>query len=305
MKTKLFRWAVAICIGMCVAVQAQPEPAGQLAALQATAALPSEHRVLLWWCGLKEFRAGNDPTWIEIARIAGYWGIGDHYGTTDYERSVVIADAAGVPLVLNTKPYARIRQKDGEPLGVVPLTLKDAFDELQFAIDKYQRIRAIVGDRIEAVTFDMELQVEPSHEARKLFDSITALIFPNARRIWYRNGDWSHAKAFSNGLRTMAWYTPHDPAKTEEAFADMVKEFPGEEYGVWLSLGPCYMPGGDWDWTCPIMTETDWRWLRRMWASNDLITETVIFPMPGRPEATTSVGAFLAFVRGATGQPLE
>ncbi len=300
-KTLLLRWAVAFCIGMCSIAKASETtiiPIEYLERLQATEALPPEHRVWLWWCELTVLRGDNDAILIEIARIAGSFGIGDHWTEVDYRHADTIASTAGVPLVLNTMPFNR----KGTPMCTLPPTIEDTVAEIQFIVTKFQRIKSFTS-RIEAVTFDMECETQPSAEVRQLTHDITRLIYPDATLVWYRNGDWSHAETFSDGLRTVIWYRPYSTVHTEDWFTRMVSRFPGEDYGVWVSLGSCYH-GDGWKWDCP-MTSADWTWFGRLWASTNLISETVIFPMPGRPQATSSIDAFIAFVRGVTGQVAE
>ncbi len=297
MRTKLSR-VVMVCVAILAGrVCAEPIdlPRDQLPALQAATRLPPEQRLWLWWCELDILHGNNDPILNEIARIAGSFGVGDHWTDADYRHADAIAAIADVPLVLNTMPFNR----QGSPMCTLPPTVEDTLAELQFIVTKFQRIK-VHTSRIEAVTFDMECQVAPSAEIRKLVRDTTRLIYPDATLLWYRNGDWAHAEAFSAGLRTAALYRPYSPEHTEQWFARMIERWPGETYGVWISIGSCYHDDA-WQWNCP-MTLADWTWFGRLMVSNDLIAETIVYPMPGRAEATTSIAAFLAFVRGVTGE---
>lgn len=249
-----------------------------------------------WWNELDVLRGNNDAILTETSRITGAFGIGDHWTATDYHHAARLAEQAGVPLVLTTLPWNRV----GVPFCTIPPTVDDTLAETQFVLDKLTFIRDLnLGPPIVGVIIGTECQI--GTEARNVIYGLIQGIFVDVQPftsveiVWYRNGDWSEAKGADSMSRIVQLYSPQSVEQTEQRLATMVEEFPGERYGAFITVGPCYV-GKTWHWQCPEMTLDEWSWFRRWLLATEELEVLVVYPAPGHPQ--TDIDAFIAFVGG-------
>lgn len=294
MRTKLFPIAVA-CMALLASVgHAEPIDLPREWIPKLEAAEGRLHGVYPWWFEIDVVRGDNDKILTRICELQGACGIGDHWATPDYRHVASLAEQAGVPLVLTTLPWNR----KGNPFCTVPATVEDTLAEMQFVLDKLTRIRDLnLGPPIVAVIIGTECQIGTA--ARNVIYGLIREIFPDIEVIWYRNGDWGEAKGADSMSRIVQLYAPQSVEQTEQRLATMIAEFPGERYGAFITVGPCYV-GNVWHWQCPDMTLDAWSWFARWWQATEELEVTVMYPAAGHPE--TDIDAFLAFVRGVTGQ---
>lgn len=244
----------------------------------------------------------NAPFLRECARIAGSLGVNDYYTDLQLLTAAEIARQAGVGLTLNTSPWHRARGgcKDA------PDDWADASDEMMWVQEYFRRTKALELP-VNCIAYDSECFDTPHPMIAVRLGMMFALAkqaYPSVPLYWYRNGDWpANADAPNEGVRTVGWYRTFSARNTELWLNRWCAEFPGtKRWAVWTTLGPGYDHG--WSWELDLPASHYWH-LGRILAADERVEAVILYPGFYRQKAVGFHAAFVAYVKGATKQPLE